>query len=199
VLLGWLGGAAALPYGLLGTAIAVLVWRLADGPAGYQRDVLPGLLIAVYVPFLAGFAVLLVNPDDGARRVLATLVAVVLSDTGGYVAGVFLGRRPLAPSVSPAKSWEGFGGSLTAAAVGSALLLYFLLDGEWWHGVVFGLAIAAAATLGDLSESMLKRDLGIKDMGSLLPGHGGLMDRLDSILLAAPTAFLVLTLLIPPG
>jgi phosphatidate cytidylyltransferase len=199
VLLGWYGGAAALPYGLLGTVVAVLVWRLADGPTGYQRDVVPALLIAVYVSFLAGFAVLLFNPDDGNLRVLAALVAVVLSDTGGYVAGVLFGRHQMAPSVSPAKSWEGFAGSLAAAAVGSAVLLYFMLDAAWWHGLIFGVAIAAAATFGDLAESLIKRDLRIKDMSTLLPGHGGLMDRLDSILLAAPTAYLVLILLIPPG
>jgi phosphatidate cytidylyltransferase len=194
----WYGGAAALPYGLLGTAVAVLVWRLADGPAGYQRDVEPALLIAVYVPFLASFAALLFRPEDGNFRVLAALAGVVMSDTGGYIAGVFFGRHPMAPSVSPKKSWEGFAGSLLATAVGSAILLYYLLDAAWWHGIVFGLAIAAAATLGDLAESLLKRDLGIKDMSSLLPGHGGLMDRLDSILFAAPTAYAVLTFLVPP-
>lgn len=198
--LAWYGGAAALPYGLIGTAIAVLVWRLGDGPEGYQRDIVPALLIAVYVPFLGSFTVLLANPDDGALRVLVTLVAVALSDTGGYAFGVFLGKHPMARSVSPKKSWEGFAGSVLAAAVGSAVLLTLLLDGAaWWHGAVFGLAVAAAATLGDLAESLLKRDLNVKDMSSLLPGHGGLMDRLDSILLAAPVGYAVLTLLVPPG
>jgi phosphatidate cytidylyltransferase len=197
--LAWFGGAAALPYGLLGTAIAVLVWRLADGPAGYQRDAVSALLIAGYVPFLAGFAVLLAQPDDGAVRVLVTIAAVALSDTGGYAVGVLFGRRPMAPSVSPGKSWEGFAGSLVAASVTGALLLYFVMDATWWKGAVFGLALACAATLGDLAESLLKRDLGVKDMSTLLPGHGGLMDRLDSVLVAAPAAYAVLTLLVPPG
>jgi len=194
--LAWYGGPEALCLGLLLTVLATMVWRLADGPAAYQRDVTAATLIAFYVPFLGGFAALLAAvPADGHLRILVTVAGVVLSDTGGYVAGVFFGRRPMAPSVSPKKSWEGFAGSLTAAAIGGALLLYFLLDVDPWWGAAYGLAIAAAATLGDLAESMLKRDLGIKDMSNLLPGHGGLMDRLDSILLAVPTSYLLLSVL----
>jgi phosphatidate cytidylyltransferase len=195
----WYGGAEWLSYGLIGTAVAVLSWRLFGGPAGYERDVVTGLLIAAYVPFLGSFVVLLLDPHDGNLRVLAMLVAVVLSDTGGYAFGVFLGRHKLAPTVSPSKSWEGFGGSMITAAVGGALLVHFLFDGHWYWGLVFGACVAAASTLGDLAESLLKRDLGVKDMSSLLPGHGGLMDRLDSILLAAPVAYAVLTNLVPPG
>jgi phosphatidate cytidylyltransferase len=198
--LAWFAGVEALVLGLLLTVLAAMVWRLADGPAGYLRDITAATLIAVYVPFLAGFAVLLARPDDGDLRVIVTLAAVVLSDTGGYAAGVFLGRRPMAPSVSPKKSWEGFGGSLVATAVGGALLLALVFHRPWWYGVVFGLALAAVSVLGDLAESLLKRDLGVKDMSNLLPGHGGLMDRMDSILFAAPTAFVLLTLLAPvPG
>jgi phosphatidate cytidylyltransferase len=195
----WYGGAEALPYGLLGTAVAVMAWRLARGPAGYQRDVVTGLLIAAYVPFLGGFVLLLLAPDDGHLRVLAMIAAVVMSDTGGYAFGVFLGRHKLAPTVSPSKSWEGFGGSMITAAVGGALLVHFMFDGDWYRGIVFGACVAAASTLGDLAESLLKRDLGVKDMSTLLPGHGGLMDRLDSILLAAPVAYAVLINLVPPG
>jgi phosphatidate cytidylyltransferase len=197
ITLPWFAGVEALILGLTLTVLAAMVWRLADGPVGYHRDVMAATLIAVYVPFLAGFAVLLARPDDGAGRVIVTLAAVVLSDTGGYVAGVFFGRRPLAPTVSPKKSWEGLGGSLVAAGVGGALLLAFVFHRPWWYGVVFGLAVAAASVLGDLAESLLKRDLGVKDMSNLLPGHGGLMDRLDSILFAAPTAFVLLSVLAP--
>jgi phosphatidate cytidylyltransferase len=136
-------------------------------------------------------------PEDGADRVLVVLIAVVLSDTGGYAAGVFFGRHPMAPTISPKKSWEGFGGSVVAAAVGSALTCYFLLNIDFWWGAVFGVAISVAAVLGDLGESMLKRDLGVKDMSRLLPGHGGLMDRLDSILFAVPTAYLLLSIFAP--
>jgi phosphatidate cytidylyltransferase len=195
--LAWYGGAEALTLGLVATAVAALVWRLAEGPSGYQRDVAAAILIAVYVPFLGGFAVLLARPEDGALRVVAALAGVVLSDTGGYIAGVFLGKHPMAPSVSPKKSWEGFAGSLVATAAGGALLLYLMFDVAPWYGALFGLTVSAASVLGDLAESLLKRDLGIKDMSNLLPGHGGLMDRLDSVLFALPVAYAVLVLVAP--
>lgn len=195
--LAWFAGPDALAVGLLLTVLAIMVWRLADGPAGYHRDATAATLISVYVPFLLGFAAMLGAAPDGQWRVLATLAAVVLSDTGGYVAGVFFGKRPMAPTVSPKKSWEGMAGSLLAAAAGSSVLLYVLFDVAWWWGLVFGLAVSVAAVLGDLAESLLKRDLGVKDMSSLLPGHGGLMDRLDSILFAVPVAYLLLSVFAP--
>jgi phosphatidate cytidylyltransferase len=195
--LAWFAGPDALSLGLLVTVLAALVWRLADGPAGYQRDMTATALIAVYVPFLASFGALLAVPDDGALRILVTLAAVVLSDTGGYAFGVFLGKHPMAPSISPKKSWEGFAGSVVSASAGSAVLLYLIFDVAPWWGAVFGAAISVAAVLGDLAESMIKRDLGIKDMSTLLPGHGGLMDRFDSILFALPTAYLLLSLFTP--
>ncbi|MER7415524.1 phosphatidate cytidylyltransferase [Micromonospora peucetia] len=195
--LAWFSGPDALSLGLLVTVLGTMVWRLGDGPRGFQRDLTAAALIAVYVPFLGGFAALLAAPEDGQWRVLVTLAAVVLSDTGGYAAGVNFGKHPMAPSVSPKKSWEGFAGSVTAAALGSALLLWLFLDVAPWWGALFGLAISGAAVLGDLAESMIKRDLGVKDMSNLLPGHGGLMDRLDSILFALPTAYLLLAVFVP--
>jgi phosphatidate cytidylyltransferase len=197
--LAWQGGTEPLILGLALSVVAGLVWRLADGPVGYHRAAAATALIAVYVPFLAAFAVMLVKPENGALRVVLTLAAVVLSDTGGYAAGVFFGKHPMAPTVSPKKSWEGLVGSLLATAAGSAVLIFFLLHQPWWHGVIFGLAVSAAAVVGDLAESLLKRDLGVKDMSNLLPGHGGLMDRLDSILFAAPAAFVLLSVLAPVG
>jgi phosphatidate cytidylyltransferase len=197
--LAWFAGPEALLVGLLLTVVALPVWRLADGSVGYQRDVTAGALVSVYVPFLAGFCVLLLAQEDGALRVAAFIATVVCSDTGGYIAGVLFGKHPMAPTVSPKKSWEGFAGSLLFCAVGGACFLVFGFGGQWWHGVLYGLAIAATATLGDLAESMIKRDLNIKDMGTLLPGHGGVMDRLDSLLLAAPVAYLLLTLFAPPS
>jgi len=120
------------------------------------------------------------------------ILAVVLSDTGGYAAGVLFGRHKLAPRVSPAKSWEGLGGSLVMTIVGTAVSVPLLLDGAWWQGALIGAAVVVTATLGDLGESLLKRDLGVKDMGSLLPEHGGVMDRLDSLLPTAPVVALLL-------
>ncbi|MFC8850341.1 MULTISPECIES: phosphatidate cytidylyltransferase [unclassified Micromonospora] len=196
--LAWFAGPDALCLGLLVTVLGTMIWRLGDGPGDYQRDLTAATLIAVYVPFLGGFAAMLAAaPGDGHLRVLVTLVAVVLSDTGGYAAGANFGKHPMAPSISPKKSWEGFAGSVTAAAAGSALLIWLLFDVAPWWGALFGVAVSCAAVLGDLAESMIKRDLGVKDMSSLLPGHGGLMDRLDSILFAVPTAYLLLAVFVP--
>ncbi|GAA4591904.1 phosphatidate cytidylyltransferase [Actinoplanes octamycinicus] len=196
--LAWYEGTDALTLGLVATVAAATLWRLADGPAAVRRDFTAITLIAVYVPFLLSFAAMLVRPEeDGAWRVLATVVAVVLSDTGGYAAGVFLGKHPMAPKISPKKSWEGFAGSITASAIGSGALLYFLMDVPVHYGLLFGAVLSIVAVLGDLAESMLKRDLGIKDMSNLLPGHGGLMDRLDSILFAVPTAYLLFAIIAP--
>jgi phosphatidate cytidylyltransferase len=177
---------------LLLTALAVVIWRAAEGADGMLGDIAGGLLALVYVPFLAGFAALMLAPHDGAQRVTAFIATVVASDVGGYAAGVLAGKHPMAPTVSPKKSWEGFAGSAIACALCGSILLVTLLDTSWWKGVVFGLATVCAATLGDLGESMVKRDLGIKDMGNVLPGHGGLMDRLDSLLPTAPVAWLLL-------
>ena len=141
----------------------------------------------------------IVVPEDGAGRAFAFLIGVVLSDVGGYAAGVFLGKHPMAPTISPKKSWEGFAGSLVAGMVGGAITVTTLLDGQWWHGVLFGAAIVVTATAGDLVESLIKRDLGIKDMGTLLPGHGGIMDRLDSLLPTAPVVWLLLVLFVGSG
>ncbi|WP_420119556.1 phosphatidate cytidylyltransferase [Micromonospora sp.] len=196
--LAWFAGPDALSLGLLVTVLGTMIWRLGDGPAGFQRDITAATLIAVYVPFLGGFAAMLAAaPGDGPLRVLVTVAGVVLSDTGGYAAGANFGKHSMAPRISPKKSWEGFAGSVVAAAVGSALLIWLLFDVAPWWGALFGVAVSVAAVLGDLAESMIKRDLGVKDMSSLLPGHGGLMDRLDSILFAVPTAYLLLAVLVP--
>jgi phosphatidate cytidylyltransferase len=187
--------------GILGafvvTILACLVWRFSGGSDGYLRDVSASIFTAAYVPVFASFAALLVEPRDGAARVLCFLIVVVCSDTGGYVTGVFLGRHPLAPSISPKKSWEGFIGSMVTGVVGGALSVMLLLHAHWWLGVPFGVALVVCATGGDLVESLIKRDLGIKDMGSLLPGHGGLMDRMDSLLPSAVAAWLLLSALVP--
>jgi phosphatidate cytidylyltransferase len=192
----YFSGEGAMAAVLALTAVAILVWRLADGAEGYLRDATAGILAVVYVPFLAGFAALLTAEDQGAQRVLLFLILVVCNDTGGYAAGVLIGRHPLAPKISPKKSWEGLIGSVIAAGAAGAIGMHFMLHGQFWQGAVLGLAVVASATLGDLCESMIKRDLGIKDMGHLLPGHGGVMDRLDSLLPTAPVVYLLLSLFI---
>ncbi|KGN40516.1 phosphatidate cytidylyltransferase [Knoellia aerolata DSM 18566] len=182
--------ALVLTFGL--TCVGVLVWRVADGVDGAIRDIAGALFIALYPCFLGGFAALLLAGDDGHLRIVYFVLVTVASDIGGYAFGVFLGKHPMAPSLSPKKSWEGFAGSAFTCAVVGAVSLVLLLDGTWWHGAVIGVVVAAAATIGDLIESSIKRDLGIKDMGTLLPGHGGLMDRLDSLVLCVPVVWALL-------
>ncbi|HIV58508.1 MAG TPA: phosphatidate cytidylyltransferase [Candidatus Stackebrandtia faecavium] len=193
----WFGGPTLLVLGMGLTVMVLVVWRIADGATGYHIDVPAAVLVSSYIPFLGGFAVLLVAPPDGHLRIIVTLATVVLSDTGGYVAGVLAGKHPMAPKISPKKSWEGLGGSILACVVGAVVLLYFLFDAPLWMGLLFGITVAVAATFGDLTESLIKRDLGVKDMSNLVPGHGGLMDRLDSILLALPLAFAWLSFIAP--
>ena len=195
--LAWSRGPTGLVAGFLITVLAVLLWRLADGPAGYLRDASAGVLVALYVPLLSGFAALLLVPDDGAGRVITFIVTVVCSDVGGFAAGVLFGKHPMAPSISPKKSWEGMAGSVAACMLAGVLLIGLMLDGPWWSGLIFGAAVAVSATIGDLGESLIKRDLGIKDMGNLLPGHGGLMDRMDSLLPTAAVAYLLLAAFVP--
>jgi len=179
------------------TAFGVLLWRIIDGLAGAARDVAAGVFTAAYVPFLAGFAIVMLAAPDGAQRVLVYIAVTVASDIGGYAAGVLFGRHRMAPGISPKKSWEGFGGSALGCMVVATAGVVLLLHGPWWAGPALGAATAVAATLGDLSESLLKRDLGVKDMGSVLPGHGGMMDRIDSLLLTAPIAFVLLAQFVP--
>jgi phosphatidate cytidylyltransferase len=156
------------------------------------RDLSACIYVVVYLPLLAAFAMVMLSETDGPDRLVVFILAVVLSDTGGYAAGVLFGRHKLAPRVSPAKTWEGFAGSMLFATLGSALSVPLLLGGEWWQGVVVGAVAVVTATVGDLGESLLKRDLGIKDMGHLLPEHGGVMDRLDSLLPTAPVVAVLL-------
>lgn len=191
-------GREAMTVAMMLTALAIVVWRVAEGADGMLADIGAGLLVLVYTAFLAGFAALMLAPDDGARRVTAFIATVVASDIGGYAFGVLFGRHLMAPTVSPKKSWEGLVGSTVACVACGAVLFETLFSrGHWWQGAIFGVALVASATIGDLGESMIKRDLGIKDMGTFLPGHGGLMDRLDSLLPSAPVAWLLLAAFLP--
>lgn len=194
--LAYVGGPSAylLGYGLV--ALAVLVWRALDGPVGAVRDVAGGVFIVTYVG-LAGFAALMVAEPDGGQRIIVFALLTTMSDIGGYAVGVLFGKHPMAPSISPKKSWEGFAGSMLTSVVAGAISVPLLLGGDWWAGALLGVPIAFFATVGDLSESTIKRDLGIKDMGNVLPGHGGIMDRLDSLLITAPVTWILLTVLVP--
>ncbi len=179
------------------TAGVALGWRLRGGPLNYVRDASASLLGVGYVTLMGAFLPLAAGESHGNLRIAAMILCVVASDVGGYVAGVTLGRHKLAPVISPKKTWEGLGGSLVLAVVMGWVTVDLLLGGPFWAALVFGVAMVLVGTLGDLVESMIKRDLGIKDMSGFLPGHGGFLDRIDSILYSAPAGWLLLHLMVP--
>lgn len=191
------GGTRVLVVVFAVSALVTTVWRMSRGQDGFVRDVTATVFCLVYAPFFAGFVALMLAAGDGVGRVVTFVVVTIASDIGGYAVGVVLGRHPMAPSISPKKTWEGFAGSVVGCAVAGVVCVLTLLDGPWWVGLVLGAVVAAAATLGDLLESLIKRDLGVKDMSSVLPGHGGMTDRLDSLLASASVVWLVLTFVLP--
>ncbi|UQA92823.1 phosphatidate cytidylyltransferase [Streptomyces halobius] len=201
VVAGYVRGAEGAWVVMALTTLAVLVWRMTEAPENYLRDVTAGVFAAFYVPFLATFvALMLAAEDDGPQRVVTFLLLTVVSDTGAYAVGWRFGRHKLAPRISPGKTREGLVGAVLFAMAAGALCMEFLITGgAWWQGLLLGLAVAVSATLGDLGESMIKRDLGIKDMGTLLPGHGGIMDRLDSLLPTAPVVWLLFVIFVGAG
>jgi phosphatidate cytidylyltransferase len=195
--LAYVDGREAMTTALLLSLPAILLWRVWRGIDGLVGDLASGVLALVYVAYLAAFAALLLGAHDGDRRITIFVAVVVSSDIGGYAIGALFGRHPLAPKISPKKSIEGLAGSVALCTFMGWILCTQLLHTYWWQGVLFGIAIVTTATLGDLFESMIKRDLGIKDMGTLLPGHGGVFDRLDSMLPSAPTAWALLAAFVP--
>ncbi|GLY30193.1 phosphatidate cytidylyltransferase [Kineosporia sp. NBRC 101731] len=192
----YVAGPEGLLVSYMLTAFGILLWRIVEGLDGAMRDVTAGLFVAAYVPLLTGFAILMLAADQGPQRVVTFILVTIASDIGGYIAGVLFGKHPMAPRISPKKSWEGFAGSMVACLIAGTACVVFLLNGSPWVGAVIGIAAVFTATGGDLSESLLKRDLGIKDMGNLLPGHGGIMDRMDSLLPSAPVVYLLLFFLL---
>src|SRR3954454_23931437 len=182
VLAAFLFGAPALVTATAVTALGCMLWRLRGGVPGYVKDATAAVFTIVYVPFLGGFVALLLREDRGARAIVTFIVVTIASDIGGYAVGVLAGRHPMAPVISPKKSWEGFVGSALSCVLAGWLCVDLLLDGRWWVGVALGLIAVVMATLGDLCESVIKRALGIKDMSQIVPGHGGLMDRLRPLL-----------------
>ncbi|MEI5583070.1 MULTISPECIES: phosphatidate cytidylyltransferase [unclassified Agromyces] len=191
------GGAPGQLAAVLGGMLLVVVWRLAEqaspavrsGSNGVVRDLGAALLVQAYVVFLATFTVVLTAAEGGQWWTLAFIIIAVVADTGAYASGLMFGKHPMAPVISPKKTWEGFAGGALASLIAGVLLSVFMLGNTWWFGLIFGAAIFLTATLGDLAESLIKRDLGIKDMSSWLPGHGGFLDRLDSILPSAAVAY----------
>ena len=186
-------GAEGMLLGLFAGSALLTAWRLIEGlvpnwqppPRTLIRDVISRLFTLLYVAFLASFTVLLVEAENGQWWVFALVVIVVSVDVGAYAAGVTLGKHKMTPRISPNKTWEGFAGAaIVAMAVGTVVAI-FALDQPWWVGIILGVVVLFTATGGDLTESLIKRNLGVKDMSSWIPGHGGFLDRLDSLLPSA--------------
>ena len=208
VVVAYFYGAPALVTATAVTALVIMLWLLRRGVDGYVQNATAAVFTLVYVPFLGSFVALLLSEgghspalgldtdNDGVRGIITFIAITVASDTGGYVAGVLFGKHPMARVISPKKSWEGFAGSAVACVAVGIWLVTSFLGGEWWVGLLLGLITVVMATLGDLCESVIKRDLGIKDMSNVIPGHGGLMDRLDSLLATIAPIWLVLYYLV---
>ena len=190
----WIDGIAGLA---IATAISfpiLLIRLLLNGPEGFVGKATATTFTLLYLPFLAGFLILLATPSNGFQRVMTFVVLVGCNDTFGYFVGVLFGKHPLVPTISPKKTWEGLAGSVVFTIVGGCLAFHYIMNMDWWIGIIVGLMIVFTATCGDLIESAMKRDLSLKDMGTLLPGHGGMLDRLDSVVLSAPAMWLALEL-----
>lgn len=192
--------------GVLGAIVVVTLWRLAElampshrtGRRNVLLDIGAGAFVQVYVTFMAGFYIVLTASSGphaasvgGEYWTLACMIIVVATDTGAWGTGIWLGRHKLAPNISPGKTWEGFAGSIVVAIVAGTILAPLMLHVPIWVGPVMGVLLALVGTAGDLTESLIKRDLGVKDISSWLPGHGGFLDRLDSILPSAAVAYAI--------
>jgi phosphatidate cytidylyltransferase len=196
-------GAPGLWWSFLAGVAIVSAWRLAESLRPAMRapgvslpiDLAAGVFVLAYVALLGGFSVVMTAEEGGQWWTLAYLLVVISIDTGAYASGLAFGKHPMAPKISPKKTWEGFAGSAAAAVIVGIVLAVFMLGVPWWVGLVLGLSLVGTATLGDLSESLIKRDLGIKDISTWLPGHGGFLDRLDSILPSTIVAYVIFALL----
>ncbi len=181
----------------LGGFVLVSIWRLVElirpshrtTVANFVKDIAAGLFVLGYVVFLASFTVLLTAQNGGQWWTLGFLIVVICVDTGAYASGLLFGKHPMAPVISPKKTWEGFAGSVAAAVLAGVLVAIFMIHEPWWVGVILGVTMVLSATMGDLAESLIKRDLGIKDISGWLPGHGGFLDRLDSMLPSSVVAY----------
>lgn len=188
----WYGGVNGLAIALVVALPWLLAYLLPFGPENFLRSASAYALTLIYIPFLAGFLILLARPHNGLERVMTFVILIACNDTFAYLTGLAIGKHYMAPKISPKKTWEGFIGSLVFTTIAGAIAFHFILQAQIWIGALAGLLVVISGTSGDLIESAIKRDLAIKDMGTLLPGHGGVLDRIDSILFAAPALWLAL-------
>lgn len=185
------GGVEALGFSYIACILIALLFRLMEGLKGAVASVMSSVFIISWVPLLLSFALLILDSENGQWLIATLLLLAVANDTFGYIVGVLIGKHPMAPKISPKKSWEGFAGSMIGSMAIGACAMHFWLEMPWWTGVILAFFTTIAATTGDFAESMVKRELGIKDMSNLLPGHGGIMDRLDSILFVIPLGYVI--------
>ncbi|KAA9393565.1 phosphatidate cytidylyltransferase [Kocuria coralli] len=189
------GGAQALIIATILASLVVITVRVFGSRQGMMLSVMGALFALTWVALCLSLLVLLFRTEQGAAKVLIVILMAVGNDTFGYFAGVLFGKHPMAPRISPKKTWEGFAGSMTGSMILASLLIPLLLGDPWWHGLILAFCLVWVAALGDFAESMVKREIGVKDMGTLLPGHGGVMDRIDSIVFVAPVGYVVFELL----
>ena len=190
----YIWGAEALLVCMGAGVVAVLLWRIRRGTEGYVRDVTASIFLLGYIALMAGFAMLMLAAPDGAWRIVVFILLTIGNDIGGYATGVLFGKHPIAPQISPKKSWEGFAGSLVVQCLIGVSAFIWIFHAPWWQGLIMGVVLTVTATAGDFAESAIKRDLGVKDMGTFLPGHGGIMDRLDSLVINAFAAWALFAL-----
>ena len=191
----WFAGLPGLAISIVASIIGLLLLQLLNGTTGFVKNATATTFALMYPGFISGFIFLLARSGDGFAYISLLVITVGLNDTFAYLTGVLIGKQPMAPKISPKKTWEGFIGGLIFAATGSAFAFNYLLDQELWVGALAGVIGALAATTGDLIESAIKRDLSLKDMGTLLPGHGGMLDRLDAALITAPIFWCIIELI----
>lgn len=192
----YFGGGEALILSVLGSVCLVTLWRVFGRQQGMLLSIMGGIFVMCWVPFMLALAVLIFRDDNGAAKVFTIVLMAIGNDTWGYIAGVLFGKHPMAPRISPKKTWEGFAGSLIGSVIVAILCAVFLLNMAWWNGLVIAVLLVIASTVGDLAESMVKREIGIKDMSNILPGHGGVMDRLDSIVFAIAIGYVIFAALL---
>lgn len=191
----WFAGLPGLAISIVASIIALLLLQLLIGTSGFVKNATATTFALMYPGFISGFIFLLARSGDGFAYISLLVILVGLNDTFAYLTGVLVGKHPMAPKISPKKTWEGFIGGLVFAASGSAFAFNYFLEQELWVGALAGVVGALAATTGDLIESAIKRDLSLKDMGTLLPGHGGMLDRLDAALITAPIFWCIIELI----
>jgi phosphatidate cytidylyltransferase len=179
---------------LLAVAILLgLVTALFLNRPNAPTDLLLTLGGAIYLGMTLRFLALMRTRQDGLLWLIILAVSVWVMDSGAYFTGRALGKHKFWERISPKKTWEGFFGGLVAGAVAAALMVHFFVPGgQWWQGAVLGAVIGVVGPLGDLSESLFKRQAGAKDSSHLIPGHGGFFDRIDSFIFAAPVVYLIL-------